>query len=83
MDALDVHHKTYERIGAEKPGDLVVLCRACHGQEHEKQRRVWADDRYDRAMDTYATKKYGEHWDDDQERITEEFDEWLEGKQGW
>lgn len=31
---LDVHHRTYERIGAEQPGDLEVLCRPCHGAEH-------------------------------------------------
>lgn len=33
---LDVHHRTYERIGAEQPGDLEVLCRPCHGAEHGK-----------------------------------------------
>ncbi len=27
---LDVHHRTYERLGAEAAGDLTVLCRACH-----------------------------------------------------
>lgn len=31
---LDVHHLTYERIGAELPGDLLVLCRACHDRRH-------------------------------------------------
>ncbi len=31
---LDVHHNTYERLGAELPGDLIVLCRACHGRHH-------------------------------------------------
>jgi 5-methylcytosine-specific restriction endonuclease McrA len=33
-DALDVHHRTYERLGAELPGDLTVLCRRCHGLFH-------------------------------------------------
>ena len=27
---LDVHHRTYERLGNEKPNDLTVLCRSCH-----------------------------------------------------
>ena len=27
---LQVHHFTYERLGHEDPGDLVVLCEACH-----------------------------------------------------
>jgi hypothetical protein len=31
---LDVHHRTYERRGHEKPGDLIVLCRDCHGRFH-------------------------------------------------
>ena len=28
--ALEVHHRTYERLGAEEPGDLTTLCRECH-----------------------------------------------------
>jgi 5-methylcytosine-specific restriction endonuclease McrA len=31
---LNVHHRTYERLGAEQPGDLEVLCRTCHEGEH-------------------------------------------------
>ena len=27
---LDVHHRTYERLGNENPDDLTVLCRDCH-----------------------------------------------------
>lgn len=27
---LDVHHNTYERLGHEKPRDLIAVCRACH-----------------------------------------------------
>ena len=27
---LDVHHRTYERLGNEQPGDMTVLCRTCH-----------------------------------------------------
>lgn len=32
---LEVHHKTYARLGAEKMEDLEVLCRSCHAEEHE------------------------------------------------
>jgi hypothetical protein len=32
---LDVHHRTYERIGEERPADLTVLCRSCHNLFHE------------------------------------------------
>ena len=27
---LDAHHRTYERLGDELPGDITVLCRDCH-----------------------------------------------------
>jgi hypothetical protein len=33
---LDVHHRTYERRGAEEIRDLVALCRTCHGRIHDK-----------------------------------------------
>jgi 5-methylcytosine-specific restriction endonuclease McrA len=31
---LEVHHKTYERLGEEELEDLVVLCHGCHREEH-------------------------------------------------
>lgn len=31
---LEVHHRTYERLGEELPGDVVVLCRECHRIHH-------------------------------------------------
>jgi hypothetical protein len=31
---LDVHHRTYDRVGNEGPADLIVLCRKCHGAIH-------------------------------------------------
>lgn len=33
---LHVHHRTYERAGNEKPGDLTVLCAGCHHRFHHK-----------------------------------------------
>jgi hypothetical protein len=35
---LDVHHRTYKRLGDELPGDLTVLCRACHDLFHRNGR---------------------------------------------
>lgn len=32
--SLDVHHRTYERLGSEVPADLTVLCRTCHDLFH-------------------------------------------------
>jgi len=31
---LEVHHRTYERLGEELAGDLLVLCRECHRIHH-------------------------------------------------
>lgn len=30
--ALELHHKTYERLGEEEMGDVELLCRRCHGE---------------------------------------------------
>lgn len=35
---LNVHHRTYERIGNEIPDDLIVLCEPCHKLFHENGR---------------------------------------------
>lgn len=32
---LDVHHRTYERLGDELYTDLLVLCHSCHGTFHK------------------------------------------------
>lgn len=34
---LNVHHRSYERLGAEWPDDLEVLCADCHEGEHIEQ----------------------------------------------
>lgn len=34
-DRLQVHHRTYDRIGNERPEDLTVLCGACHTLFHQ------------------------------------------------
>lgn len=38
-DDLEVHHRTYERLGAELATDLVVLCRSCHRLHHMEHGR--------------------------------------------
>lgn len=30
-----VHHRTYERLGDERPADLTVLCQRCHRLFHQ------------------------------------------------
>lgn len=38
LPPLEVHHRTYDRLGCEAPEDLTVLCRGCHGLYHEVKR---------------------------------------------
>lgn len=35
-DDLEVHHRTYERVGHELAADLVVLCHDCHDLHHKE-----------------------------------------------
>jgi len=37
---LEVHHRTYERLGHELITDLIVLCDDCHGKFHETIHRA-------------------------------------------
>jgi 5-methylcytosine-specific restriction endonuclease McrA len=38
--ALEVHHRTYERVGAEQPMDLTALCADCHAKFHDIPRHA-------------------------------------------
>jgi hypothetical protein len=31
---LDLHHRTYKRLGSESPRDLVLICDRCHSRIH-------------------------------------------------
>lgn len=35
---IEVHHRTYERLGEERPEDLTALCRSCHHEVTNFQR---------------------------------------------
>jgi 5-methylcytosine-specific restriction endonuclease McrA len=80
---LDLHHKTYERLGREQLSDLELLCKACHkiadAERMAQGERRSAKALHNAGMNTYATKKYGEDWQErsDVEQIEEEFDDWL------
>lgn len=44
-EAVEVHHRTYERVGHERPADLTVLCAKCHERHHgrhDKRRMTFA-----------------------------------------
>lgn len=33
---VDVHHRTYKRLGRERWNDVIVLCRTCHENYHNR-----------------------------------------------
>lgn len=49
-DGLDVHHRTYERLGQERLADVIVLCRDCHSRFHD---RTMSDDPRATEADVY------------------------------
>lgn len=87
---LELHHKTYERLGRELLSDLDLLCRVCHQAADRERDKIQAarsaerleHARFEAGLDTYATKKYGEDWQDraGADEIAEEFDRWLEDR---
>lgn len=34
---LELHHKTYERLGRERMSDLIALCEDCHHAAHARR----------------------------------------------
>jgi phage terminase large subunit GpA-like protein len=78
---LELHHRTYERLGAERSEDVELLCHPCH-EKADKERAVEGAHRSANALywarvDGFARTKYGEDGDypDD---VSEEFDAWTE-----
>ena len=90
---LEVHHLSYDRLGGELPADLKVVCRPCHVKEDTERakageirsRAARRRARHDAAVDTFASKKYGDDWEwivswDD---ASGEFDDWVEDRERW
>jgi 5-methylcytosine-specific restriction endonuclease McrA len=69
-EALEVHHLTYDRLGFERPQDLMVLCNPCHADEHgrpaKSDRVVSLKEAFERS-EVYWTKR--EHLEDEQELV--------------
>jgi hypothetical protein len=56
---LTIHHRTYQRLGHERRGDVTVLCWNCHRRHHNITRRHrWHGGRWTRI---YAPAWPGRH----------------------
>ena len=54
---LEVHHKTYERLGQERMSDLQCLCHDCH-KKADRSRLAHA------RLSGYARKVFGPGWEE-------------------
>ena len=78
---LELHHKTYERLGSELDSDVELLCGACHkvaDKERAEEGRKRSSDAYRKAkLDRWASRKYGEDWAERSyaDSIYDEFDD--------
>lgn len=64
---LQIHHLTYDRIGAEKQGDLQALCFRCHQEaDEEREDRTLhrrEQSRFAARVGAHAEKCWGEMWE--------------------
>jgi 5-methylcytosine-specific restriction endonuclease McrA len=68
---LDVHHNTYERLGQERPADLVVLCRTCHDRHHSNYNVVSLAPKKQKAKATKPRRKKAKAPGPDVHRVSE------------
>lgn len=56
---LNLHHKTYKRIGHEKLNDLVLLCEDCHKKAHKYANKYKNSPKAGKALYKSAKKVKG------------------------
>lgn len=82
---LELHHKTYDRLGHERADDVILLCRRCHAPADDARKEATSARIWDARVDGWATKVYGENWEyrADWETVEEEFSHWLDTRDEW
>lgn len=78
----EVHHKTYKNLGNEPISDLIALCPDCHKLADIQRATNKRQEIYERRLDSWATKVFGEYYQEwsDRDYVEECFQEWLERK---
>lgn len=56
---LEVHHRTYQRLGDESLDDLEVLCTACHRDQHRIRNRKRV------TLEHLGQERLFDRWDDE------------------
>jgi hypothetical protein len=76
---MSLHHLTYERLGAELPEDVLLVCPRCHRELDFERTRPDSEQsvKFGLALNAYATKYYGPGWQfrPDADDIVDEFSE--------
>ena len=49
-----VHHNDYSRVGAERPEDLIGLCKKCHDRHHMVWKKKFAEAAQGQLLHTKA-----------------------------
>lgn len=80
---LEMHHKTYERLGEELDSDLELLCPNCH-KKADEQRADEGRSRASRALHSarfygWCRAVYGEGYEPD-ESDWDRFNDWAESR---
>lgn len=84
--SLELHHRTYERLGQEIDSDLELLCSDCHikaDKERALQARIRSDrDLYRAQFHGWASKVYGDNYEVfEDESMHLRFEEWKDREQ--
>src|SRR5215213_5125990 len=61
--ATQIHHTTYDNFKHELPEELESVCADCHPKADEQRRAEVAAQAWWRRVDGWASKKYGENWE--------------------
>jgi hypothetical protein len=85
---LELHHLTYDRLGAELDTDLELLCSACHVMADRERaiasRQRASDALHEAQFDGWVSEVYGEMYVELYEDwMYEKFIDWLERKRDY
>ena len=56
---LQVHHRTYKRLGSEQLNDLIVLCDDCHSKFHKTLHRSCQIETIQSVLGRVSAKVFG------------------------
>jgi len=81
---FDLHHKTYERFGEERSGDVEYLCKGCHRQADQERRERMSEAAWAARVAGWARATYGDGWERGwtHDEAEDRFVDWLERRGG-